>query len=152
LIRSKVTVTFCGHEVTTVVISYTEAHENVTLSTVDEKREYESRTGKCSERAHTDTYTTVLDVEDLSRKTTREDAKGSLWYGVRTVNVSLDSFFLSWSALDKNGQRTMSTIIPTQSIEKVNVHYKKTRIQKSKLQPEGRNIYDLDVTTAEKLR
>lgn len=150
--KRKVTLTFCGHEVAAVIISYTEAHENVALVTTDEKRNYELRTGKCSERAHVDSHTTVLDVEDLSRKTTSEDAKGSLWYGVRTVNVYLDSFFLSWSALDKNGQRTMSTIIPTQSIEKVNVHYKKTRIQESKVQPEGRNIYDLDVTTAEKLR
>ena len=113
---------------------------------------YNPVTGKCSERAHVDTHTTYLDVVDLSRMTMSKDAKGSLWYGVRTVNVYFDSFFLSWSALDKNGQRTMSTIIPTQSIEKVNVHYKKTRIKKSKLQPEGRNIYDLDVRTAEKLR
>lgn len=155
--KRKVTLTFCGHEVATVIISYTEAHENVALITTDEKRDYELRTGKCSERAHVDSRTTVLDIEDLSRMTTDASTMGSLWHGVRTVNVYLDSFFLSWSALHKNGQRTMSTIIPTQSVEKVNVHYfnpnkRKRKPQFSAESSQGKSIYDLDDATIQGLK
>jgi hypothetical protein len=119
----KVALTLNGTPASSITISYTGYHPNVELYTVEAKAQYERETKRCSSKAHLDSYEIFLDVVDLSRISRDPNTKGSNWFGVRSVNVNIDSAFVTYTAFNHKGERTMSHFIPIRAVEKVDCHY-----------------------------
>jgi hypothetical protein len=142
-LKRRVTITFNGEKVQTIVLGYTEYERNVLLRSEAARQEYERQTKQCSYRGHIDVHKIYLNVAELSRRASNSNTKGSLWYHVKEVHATMDSFLFSYVAIDNKGKKTLQETIPVINIDKLNVHYRDPNIQNSKLQG-NKKIYDLD--------
>jgi len=97
-LKKKVELTYNGQNVYAVIVTYTQYHESIPFSNIDERQQYEKQTGKCSQRAHTDTHTMMLDVDELSSRTS-EETRNTLWHNVDKVVCTLNEFLFTWTAI-----------------------------------------------------
>ena len=150
-LKKKVELTYNGLNVHAVIVTYTQYHENIPFSNIDERQQYEKQTGKCSQRAHTDSHIMILDVDELSSRTGKE-TKHTLWHNLNKVVCTLNEFLFTLTAINNRGKTTMQQIIPVSNIDTVNIHfYNPNKINKSRLLT-GKTIHNFDDATIQELK
>ncbi len=151
-LKKKVELTYNGLNVHAVIVTYTQYHENIPFSNIDERQQYEKQTGKCSQRAHTDSHIMILDVDELSSRTS-EETRNTLWHNVNKVVCTLNEFLFTLTATNKSGKTTMQQVIPILVVDTVNIHYYNPNKKINKLRlPSGKTIHNFDDATIRELK
>lgn len=149
--KKKVDLTYNGQNVHAVIVTYSQYHENIPFSNIDERQEYEKQTGKCSQLAHTDAHIMILAIDELSSRTD-EQTKGTLWHKVRKIECTMNEFLFIFTAINNRGKTNVQQIMPISNIDTVNIHfYNPNKINKRKL-PSGKTIHNFDDAAIQELK